>query len=66
MFFFLLLASIPVALLIFGAGYAGAIVWHAEPLAHGREIVQFESEEAPSDAWTATDGLILAGLRLNR
>jgi len=62
MFFFLLLASIPVALLIFGAGYAGAILWHAEPLAHGREI----TEDPQSDAWTATDGLILAGLRLNR
>lgn len=66
MFFLLLLLSIPAALLLFGAGYVAAIVWHAEPLAHGREVVQFESEKAPSDSWTATDGLILAGLRLNR
>lgn len=63
--FLLMLASIPVALLVFGAGYSVGLMLHAEELAHGREVSQM-GEEAPEDAWTATDGLILAGLRLNR
>ena len=66
MFFLFLLLSIPAALLVFGAGYVAAIVLNAEPLAHGREVEHVDAEEISSDAWTATDSLIMAGLRLNR
>ena len=65
--FLLMLLSVPAALAIFAIGYVAAIVRHAEPLAHGREITHSLSDgEVREDAWTATDGLILAGLRLNR
>lgn len=66
MFVLFLLLSIPVALLVFGAGYAAAIMWHAEPLTHGRAFTETREEELSGRGWTATDSLIMAGLRLNR